>query len=85
MNEKLMPWMPAILCGVLSLTTVVADLVGRFANGTANVGLSTFLCFLPMCFFHVGMMLKNLRDENRDLKRRLEEISLMEVDSKIAA
>lgn len=25
-----------------------------------------------MCFFHVGVMLKNLRDENRELKRRLD-------------
>lgn len=42
-------------------------------TGTADAGLSTFLCFLPMCFFFVGVMLKNLRDENRVLKRRLDE------------
>ena len=85
MREKLMPWVPAISCGVLSLITVVTDVFGRFATGTANVGLSTFLCFLPMCFFHVGVMLKNLRDENRELKRRLDEISLKEDDRKNAA
>jgi hypothetical protein len=29
-----------------------------------------------MCFFHVGVMLKNLRDENRELKRRIDEMLL---------
>ena len=76
MREKLLPWLPAIMCGGLSLITVVTDIFGRFLNGTANLGLSTFLCFLPMCFFHVGVMLKNLRDENRELKRRIDEMLL---------
>jgi hypothetical protein len=82
MREKLLPWMPAIMCAVLSLITVVADIYGRFATGTANVGLTSFLCFLPMCFFHVGVMLKNLRDENRELKRRLEEMLLNELEDR---
>ena len=29
-----------------------------------------------MCFFHVGVMLKALRDENRELKRRLDAMLL---------
>jgi hypothetical protein len=82
MREKLLPWMPAIMCAVLSLITVVADIYGRFATGTANVGLTSFLCFLPMCFFYVGVMLKNLRDENRELKRRLEEMLLNELEDR---
>lgn len=82
MREKLMPWLPAMMCGALSLIAVVADIFGRFATGTANVGLSGFLCFLPMCFFHVGVMLKNLRDENRELKRRLDEIALKDDDAR---
>ncbi len=73
MREKYMPWMPAISCAALSLIVVVADIVGRAMSGTAHVGLSTFLCFLPMSFFHVGVALKSLRDENRELKRRLDE------------
>ena len=76
MREKLLPWLPAIMCGVLSLITVTADIFGRFVTSTANVGLSTFICFLPMCFFHVGVMLKALRDENRELKRRLDAMLL---------
>jgi len=75
MREKLSPWLPAILCGALSLITIIADIFGRFATGTANVGLTTFICFLPCCFLHVGVMLKTLKDENRELKRRLDAMS----------
>jgi hypothetical protein len=82
MRENLSPWLPAIMCGVLSLITVVTDIFGRFATGTANVGLSTFLCFLPMCFIFVGIMLNNLRDENRELKRRLDETFLKDDDDR---
>ena len=85
MRDKLTPWLPAIFCGVLSLITVVADVVGRFMTGTANVGVTAFLCFLPMCFFHVGVMLKNLRDENLLLRRRLDEILLKDDDRNKAA
>jgi hypothetical protein len=35
-----------------------------------------------MCFFHVGVMLKNLRDENRELKLRLEEMLLNELEDR---
>ena len=73
MRERIAPGLPAIFCGGLSLITVVTDVVGRAMTGTADAGLSTFLCFLPICFFFVGVMLKNLRDENRVLKRRLDE------------
>ena len=64
---------------------MAADVFGRFMTGTANVGLTAFLCFLPICFFHVGVMLKNLRDENRILKRSLDEILLKDEDRKNAA
>lgn len=74
MREKLLPWLPAIMCGALSAITIVADIFGRFATGTDNIGLSTFLCFLPICFFQIGVILKNLREENRQLQRRLDEI-----------
>ena len=76
MREKLLPWLPAIMCGALSLITVTVDIFNRFMTGTANAGLSAFLCFLPMCFVHVGVMLKVLRDENRELKRRLDAMLL---------
>ena len=77
MREKLKPWMPAILCGGLSLIAVTANVVGRFITGSENAGLLAFLGCMPMCFFQVGVMLKDLKDENDKLKRRLDE-SLLE-------
>ena len=79
-REKLSPWMAAISCGALSLITVTADIVGRFATGNENIGLTAFLCFLPCCFFHVGVMLKNLREENQELKRRLDAMLIKKDD-----
>ncbi len=52
----------------------------RFMTGTSNVGLTAFLCFLPMCFFHLGIVLKNLRDENHELKLKLDKILLVDGD-----
>ena len=51
MREKLKPWMPAILCGGLSLIAVTANVVGRFLTGSDSAGLLAFLGFIPMCFF----------------------------------
>ncbi len=76
MREKLTPWMPAILCGGLSLIAVTANVVGRLITGSENAGLLAFLGFMPMCFFQVGVMLRDLKDENDKLKRRLDEILL---------
>ena len=75
MREKLTPWIPAIFCGVLSFITVAADLLGRLLTQTSQVGLSTFLCFLPMCFYFVGVQLQSLQSENRELKLQLVKIS----------
>ncbi len=80
MRERFFPWLPAIFCGALSLITVVTDVVGRFMNGTPNIGLTAFLCFLPMCFFHVGVMLKSLHEENLLLKSKLDSISQSKVE-----
>ena len=80
MRDKLAPWLPAICCAALSLITVVADVVGRFLTGAGNSGLTAFLCFMPMCFFHVGVMLKRLQDENRTLKQRIDEVLLEQDD-----
>jgi hypothetical protein len=74
MREKLMPWLPAIFCGCLSLITLLAGIVGSFVAGDSSAGNIAFFSFMPICFLHVGVMLKTLRDENRDLRNRLDEL-----------
>jgi hypothetical protein len=85
MRDKLAPWLPAIICSGLCLITVIADLAGRFMTGSANVGITTFFCFLPICFLHVGVMLKSLRDENRLLRHKLDEVTSPNIELKKAA
>jgi hypothetical protein len=51
--------------------TMLAGIVGRFLTGASNTGLLGFLCFLPMCFFRVGVMLKELREVKCRLAKAL--------------
>ena len=79
MREKLQPWMSAIFCAFLSLLAFVAYFIplsmsnGSAGNAVAGV-LPVLLSFLPMCFFHVGVSLSQLRQENRDLRAQLQEL-----------
>jgi hypothetical protein len=72
MRTQWMPWIPAIYCSALSVITLVSDIVGKSLTGEANAGMIAFLCFLPICFFHIGGMLKRLQDENTVLRSKLE-------------
>ena len=76
MREKLGPWIPAILCACLSLITVVGSLIVDFRNGTSPSGLDfVFYCFLPMCFYFIGVFLSKLREENTDLRLRIDDLT----------
>jgi hypothetical protein len=74
MREKLGPWVPAIFCAVLSLITVLGDLVGRFTTGVPGAVDLVFYCFLPMCFYFAGAYLSQLRQENRDLRVQIQSL-----------
>lgn len=70
MTDKFRPWVPAIFCAVLSVLTIVGKLM------TKRLGVEVaFYCFLPLSFYLTGVMLLQLRHQNADLKRRLDEIS----------
>ena len=75
MHSKLGPWLPAIYCAVLSIVTVVANLIARFtmqATGTADI---VFYCFLPMCFYFVGAYMTRLRLENEELREQIRDLA----------
>jgi len=74
MRSYLMPWIPAIFCAGLCLITLVAGIVGVWLTGKSDAGMIAFLCFLPICFFHVGVLIKDLREENRELRSKLDEL-----------
>jgi len=74
MRSYLMPWIPAIFCAVLCLITLVTGIAGAWLTGKSDAGMIAFLCFLPICFFHVGVLIKDLREENRELRSKLDEL-----------
>lgn len=74
MKSKMGPWVPAIFCSVLSVITLVANLVGQFLTGAVQSGLLTLICFLPLCFLFVGAQLAQLQKERDDLQRQLDEL-----------
>jgi hypothetical protein len=85
MREKLGPWLPAIFCAVLSLITVLGNLIGLFATGAAGASDVAFYCFLPMCFYFVGAYLMQLRQENRELREQIRELIPKPIAAKHAA
>ena len=79
MREKIQPWIPAIFCAFLSVITYVSFVVQSVTlKGDPRIPimavLAPFLCFLPMCFFHVGTFMSQLREENRELRKQIQEL-----------
>jgi hypothetical protein len=68
------PWVACWFCAILSVVTIVADLALSFINRQASpLGtLTTFLAFLPMCFFWLGSLVANQQREIADLRSQLE-------------
>lgn len=76
MREKLAPFVPAIMCAFLGLITIVGNISLMVITRTnqANVDVA-FYCFLPMCFYIMGVMLAETRKENRELRARLDTLA----------
>ena len=73
MREKLAPFIPAIMCGLIGLITIVGNLFLMVVTRTNQATVDTvFYCFVPMCFYLVGVMLSEMRKENKELRARLD-------------
>lgn len=72
MREKVAPWIPAVFCAVLAVIVTVANLWGYRNGGSDQAATVVFMLFLPMCFFFVGAYLTQLRNENRQMRVRLD-------------
>lgn len=77
MREKLGPWVPAIFCGGLAVITTIGNLAAYAITGTNDAVTMVFILNMPVCFFFVGAYLTKLRDENRELKDRLDALTLV--------
>ena len=78
MTEKIRPYVPAMFCAFLSLLAITTNIGTSFINRTApqvGPGDIVFLCFLPMCFFLAGTFFAQLKQENRELRERLDKLT----------
>ena len=60
-------WMPMAFCAALTAITV-------FPARSDNSGWTTFVCFLPMCFFGVAIAMKEMRSEILALRKEVAEL-----------
>jgi hypothetical protein len=74
MRNKIGPWQPAIFCGALAVLVTIGNLWGVAVSGSESVATGTFILFMPMCFYFVGVYLTVLRKENAELRKRLDAI-----------
>jgi len=67
------PWLAAWFCAFISAITVISDLGQAFLNHQpASLGmLITFLAFMPMCFYFMGLMASRQQAELNDLRGQL--------------
>jgi len=67
------PWIAVWFCAALSAITVVSDLGQSFLNHhPGHLGmLTTFLAFMPMCFFFMGLMVSRQQVELNDLRGQI--------------
>jgi len=62
-------------CAALSLICLVSYIGTSWINGTESSGnwVIPFLCFLPMCFYFVGLSMMQMQREIGELRKQLTE------------
>ena len=81
MREKIGPWLPAIFCAVLAGITTIGNLWIYAVTDTQGALTLVYILNMPMCFFFVGAYLAQLRNENRELRSRLNVLDGANTDS----
>jgi hypothetical protein len=74
MKRSFEPWIPAAFCAFLSFIAMFASMseVGAWWR-------TTFLAFLPICFFFVGAPIWRMQREILELRLRLGEVKAVQV------
>jgi hypothetical protein len=62
----------------LSAIVLVGNIVGMFATGAADVGISTFICFLPMAFWMADASHRQTRTYVEALEARIRQLEAVE-------
>ncbi len=74
MRDKVGPWIPALFCAGLAVIVTIGNLWTAMFAGSDSGVTSVFIIFMPMCFFFVGVYLIKLKNENAELRERLDAI-----------
>ena len=67
-------WKSFYFSAAMSVIFVVADVAGRFATGSSHVGLTTFICFLPMAFWFAADAQRQTRQQVEALEARIRQL-----------
>lgn len=62
----------------LSAIVLVANIVGMFATGVSDVGMSTFICFLPMAFWMADASHRQTRAYVDALEARIRQLETVD-------
>ena len=74
-KRVILPWISAGFCAFLSLITILSNHQRTVLNGTDVGGwVTAFLCFLPLCFFFVGIGFMQMQREILDMRRQVAEL-----------
>jgi hypothetical protein len=69
MRQKFSHWTPAAFCAFLSLLALAMQI-----GPDSGAWKPAFYCFLPMCFFFVGLVTSQMQGEIRELRKQLTEL-----------
>lgn len=85
MRENVGPWLGAIFCAVMAGITTVGNLWAHSRGGSEGAITMVYIVFMPMCFFFVGAYLTQLRNENREMRARLDAMDAANADGKTSS
>jgi hypothetical protein len=69
---------PFAFAAALSAIVLVANIVGMFATGASDVGISTFICFLPVAFWMADASQRQTRTYIEVLEARIRQLEAVE-------
>jgi hypothetical protein len=69
---------PFAFAAVLSAIVLVGNIAGMILTGTSDVGMSTFICFLPMAFWMGDASQRQTREYIDALESRIRQLEIME-------
>jgi len=70
-----LPWIATAFCAALSLLTICQNLWLSVVNHSDYGGWAIgFLCFLPICFYWVGVAMSKMQREISELRKQVAEL-----------